>query len=337
MSASDLIRIAGAVMIVVGALCAPEANADLAASFTGMGFQTVLEQNVSGLKSSYHAYTQGSSGVNNVPNEMVTLSDQRVFYPWVGEVPSPGGPTGRIFDEGAIGLKIEGDSLLVQVAGRLNPLAGVKYGGAWYGQGDVFVTVADSSGVRQFALLNSWAKKPDQSYRSIGGSHFNQAKNFHATGGAGGTSLEGWLVGLLNSGDVARVGGPHSYTATSGSPDGLDYRTYAQGGQPVGWANIAHTTTQEQDPEGLWQTWYMQTWEFPASWISSEQDFTVGLHKIASCGNDQIGMVSMVAAPGEEVVIPAPKAAVLGIIGLTIAGWIGRVRRRPSRPMYIRV
>jgi hypothetical protein len=310
-------------------MCHSEANADLAANFTGMGFESVFEQNVSGLKSSYHAYTQGSSGVNNIPNEMFTLSNQRVFYPWVGAVPSPGGSTGRLFDEGAIGLKIDGANLVVQVAGRLNPLAGIKLRRKWYGQGDVFVTVEDSAGVRQFALLNSWAKKPDQSYRNLGDGDFNQAKNFHATGGAGGTSLEGWLVRLLNSDDVARVDGPHSYAATSGNPDGLDYRTYVQGGQPVDWANIVHTTTQEQDPKGLWQTWYMQTWEFPASWISSEYIFDIGLHKIASCGNDQIGMVTTAVVPEPvPVPVPVPHAAVLGIIGLTIVGWVGRTRRR---------
>ena len=320
-----LIYVAGAVvLVVVCALCLSEANADLAANFTGMGFESVFEQNVSGWRSSYHAYTQGSSGVNNIPNEMFTLFDQRVYYPWVGEVPSPGGSRGRLFDEGAIGLKIDGANLVVQVAGRLNPLTGIKYSRTWYGQGDVFVTVEDSAGVRQFALLNSWAKKPDQSYRKLGNGHFNQAKNFHATGGVGDTSLEGWLVRLLNSDDVARVGGPHSYVATSGSPDGLDYRTFVQGGQPVDWANIAHTTTQEQDPKGLWQTWYMQTWEFPASWISSEQVFDIGLHKISSCGNDQIGMVT-------TAVVPAPHAAVLGMIGLTIVGWFGKTRRERAR------
>jgi len=325
-----LTRVVGGIVVVaVCALCLPAANADLAANFTDMGFESVFEQNVSGLKSSYHAYTQGSYGVDNIPNEMFTLSDKRVYYPWVGNVPSPGGPTGRLFDEGAVGLKIDGANVVVKVAGRLNPLAGIKLGGTWYSQGDVFVTVEDSAGVRQFALLNSWAKKPDQSYRNLGDGHFNQAKNFHATGGAGGTSLEGWLVRLLNSDDVARVGGPHSYAATSGNPDGLDYRTYVQGGQPVDWANIAHTTTQEQDPEGLPQTWYMQTWEFPSSWISSEQVFDIGMHKISSCGNDQIGMVTTAAFPAPiPVPVSAPHAAVLGIIGLAIVGWVGKTRWR---------
>ena len=322
MSIRRLTCVAGAVvMVVVCALCLPEANADLAANFTGMGFESIFEQNVSGLKSSYDAYTQGPSGVNNVPNEMFTLSDQHIYYPWIGEVPSPGGPTGRLFDEGAIGLKIDGANLVVKVAGRLNPLAGVQIGGTWYSQGDVFVTVEDSAGVRQFALLNSWAKKPDQSYRILGDGHFNQAKNFHATG-KDGASLEGYLVELEDSGDVARVGGPHSYDATSTSPvDGLDYRTYVQGGEPLVSANIFHSITEEEDPEGYSQTWHMQTWKFSASWISSEQVFDIGLHKISSCGNDQIGMVT-------TAVVPAPRAAVLGIIGLTIVGWVSKMRRR---------
>jgi len=322
-STSCLTRVVGAVVLIcVCALCLPKANADLAADFTGMGFESVFEQNVSGLKSSYHDHTKGLSGVNNVPNEMFTLSDQRIWYPWVGEIPSPGGPTGRLFDEGAIGLKVDGANVVVKVAGRLDPLAGVKLGGTWYSQGDVFVTVEDSAGVRQFALLNSWAKKPDQGYRRLGDGYFKKAKEFHATGGAEDTSLEGWLVRLLNSDDVARVGGSRSYAATSTSPvAGLDYRTYVQGGQPVGWADIAHTTTQERDPEGLWQPWYMQTWEFPASWISSEQVFDIGLHKISSCGNDQIGMVT-------TAVIPAPHAVVLGVIGLMIVGWVGKTRWR---------
>ena len=145
MLAKRLIYVAGAiVMVVVCVLCLSEANADLAEHFTGMGFESVFEQNVSGLRSSYHAYTQGSSGANNMPNEMFILLDQRICYPGVGEVPSPGGSTGRLFDEGAIGLKIEGGNVVVKVAGRLDPKKGIRLSGIWYSQGDMFITVDDS-------------------------------------------------------------------------------------------------------------------------------------------------------------------------------------------------
>jgi len=315
-------------LAVVWAWDLPEAGADLPANFTDMGFESVYEQNVSGLQSSYHAYTEGSSGVNNVPDVMFTLSDQRVSYPSVGQVPSPGGPAGRHFDEGALGLKIEGDNILIRVAGRLDPLTGRELNRIWYGQGDMFVTVEDSEGVRQFALLNGWARKSDGAYRSLGRGYFDSAMEFHAAGGAGDTSLEGWLVRLLDSDDVAGVDGPRSYSADHGIPEGLDFRTYAQGGQPVAWANLEHTTTQEQDPGGNWQTWYIQTWEFPVSLISDESLFDIGLHKIASCGNDQIAMLDRISIPEESPPVPTPSAAVLGVIGLAIAGWAGGTRRQ---------
>lgn len=195
--------VSGAVaLIAVCATCLSQANADLPANFTDMGFETVFEQNVSGLKSSYHSYTRGTSGVNNIPDEMFTLSDQRVYYPSVGTVPSPGGASGRRFDEGAIGLKIDGDNIVIRVAGRLDPNTGVKIGSTWFGQGDVFITVDDSqAGVGQFALLNSWAKD-GVDYRSLGSGHFDSARDFHAEGGLGGASLEGYLVELDSSDDV---------------------------------------------------------------------------------------------------------------------------------------
>ena len=115
------------------------------------GYETVWEVGVSGLQSSYYTDTQSGT---TLPDYMFTLGPDRVSYPHgVGEVPSPGGLVGENFDEGALGVKVEGGNLVVQVAGGLNPLTGYYYDGwkTWYGQGDVFVTVEDTVGIRQYA------------------------------------------------------------------------------------------------------------------------------------------------------------------------------------------
>lgn len=336
MSANSLARVVGGiVIIVVGLLCVPLANADLAGSTIFDGFEAVFEEDITGLRSTYDVPTRSG---NNVPDVMFSLSGQRVSYPGVGEEPSPGLPQGRAFDEGAMGLRVNGANLVVRVAGRLDPLSGVRYNGTWYGQGDVFVTVQDTDGVSQFALLNSWARRNDGQYRNIGRGYFNLARSFHAAGGKDGASLEGHLVELALSGDVALVGGPGSYSPTrKNNPPGLDYRTYAQGriddpndpDYAAKNANLQHAAEDLNPDPHKDDVWYIQTWEFPASWISDDHLFDIGLHKTASCGNDQIGMLSTVSVPiPPNIQVSAPRAAVLGMIGLTIVGWVVGLRRR---------
>ena len=286
---------ASAVVLVLGSCSA--VLADLATEFSG--FNSVSEIGVSGLKSSYHTPTKAG---NTQPDFLFTLSNERVSYPHgVGQVPSPGGSIGKAFDEGVLGVKVQGGNLTVKVAGALNPQTGYYHSGwkTWYGQGDVFVTVADSAGIGHFALLNSWARDGSGALRSLDGGHYDQAQTFHV-------GREGYLVRLDANGDVVRVGGTGAYSPTySPAPEGLDYRSYAQGGTDIGNAGLVHSNVAD-----FGQTWYIQTWTVPLRWLSSDPAFDIGLHKTASCGNDQIGMVARVPAPG---------AAVLGLAGITTA------------------
>lgn len=248
---------------------------------------------------------------------MFTLGPDLVSYPGsIDTVPSPGGSTGSHFDEGGLGVKVEGGNLIVRVAGGLNPLEGYYYDGwdTWYGQGDVFITVDDSaSGVKNFALLNDWALDAgsDSGYRRLDGSHFDEAQRFHTglnlDGSAYGDDLQGHLLSLSLTDDVVLIGGAGAYTP--GSVDGLDSRVYAQAGTDEGDAGLVHNTTTDEGLVSAAQTWYIQTWTVPTNWLSSDPVFTIGLHKAASCGNDQIGMVT---------VVPIPPAVILGMIGLSV-------------------
>ena len=199
-------------------------------------------------------------------------------------------------------------------------MSGYYYSGwnTWYGQGDVFVTVEDNAGITHFALLNDWARDNSGNYRELNGGYFDDAQDFH-TGAGSGADLQGHLVSLSLDSDVVLAGGTGSYRPSySPPPVGLDYRVYAQGGTDAGDAGLVHSTTTDAGMMGP-QTWYIQTWTVPTGWLSSDQVFTVGLHKAASCGNDQIGIVAAVPAPG---------ALLLGALGLIISNW--RLRRRKT-------
>ena len=299
-------------------ICSSAASANLSAEFDG--YTAVWEVGVSGLQSSYSTDTK--SGIT-LPGYMPSLGPERVTYPHgVGQVPSPGGAVGRVFDEGAMGVKVQGGSLMIRVAGGLNPLEGYYYSGwkTWYGQGDVFITVEDTAGIGHFALLNSWPKDGGD-YVELNGGHFDDARQFH-TGEASGTNLEGHLVSLSSTDHVIRAGGAGSYHpgySSGGLPQGLDYRIYAQGGTDIGDAGLAHSQLTD-----LGQQWYIQTWTFPTNWLSSDSVFSVGLHKAASCANDQIGVVT---------VVPAPGALLLGLAGFGTIGFIRKTARKaPKKP-----
>lgn len=306
-------RAFGALIVVLcvggGAL-----HADLSSEFAG--FEAVWEIGVSGLESSYHSPTKIGT---TLPNYLPVLGPGRVTYP-VGQVPSPGGSLGQIFDEGVLGVNVQGGSLVLRVAGGLDPLTGYWHSGwnTWYGQGDVFVTVEDSVGIRHYALLNAWARDSCGAPLTLDGSAFDQAQAFHVTGGAGGTSLEGHLVSLTQDNHVALTAGAGSYDPSYvPAPWGLDYRALAQGGTVLGDAGLTHDSTWDIGLGDVNQEWYLQTWTVPIDWLSSDSVFTIALHKTTTCGNDQIG---------DLYVVPAPSAVVLGALGLGLVGW-ARKRR----------
>ncbi len=255
---------------------------------------------------------------------------KHVTYPHgIGQVPSPGGTQGRLFDEGVLGVKVQGGDLIVQVAGGLNPQTGYYYDGwdTWFGQGDVFLTVADSSGTSNFALLSAWAKDIAGSYRRLGvldrnpydgvyndrnlnNDPYEIARQFHM-------GLEGQLVSLSTDSDVALTGGRGSYYPGyhgNGLPHGLDYRVFAQGGSSVGDAGLVAGTVSDG------QQWFLQTWTVPLDWLSTDQSFTVGLHSAVSCSNDQIGLTTQV--------VPVPAALILGLAGFGTVGLVGKIGRR---------
>jgi hypothetical protein len=278
--------------IVLFAACA--ANADLIDHFAG--YQTVWEIGTSGLQSSYDADTRANHALSGAitGSALPTLGLNRVTYPGVGEVPSPGGALGPIFDQGAIGVQADGDQLTVQLATALNPLTGYYVDGfqSWYTQGDVFLSVQDATGVSQFALLTSWARDPAGSPIAPNRDFFADAQLFHLTGGAGSSSLEGHLVRLTDDADVAATGGAGAY-GSSNAPSGLDLRAYANGGMDLGQAGLLHSQLIDNG-----KTWYVQQWTLSLDALSSAQSFDIALHAAPSCGNDQIGGIFRVPEPG---------------------------------------
>ena len=287
--------------------CCSAAWADLGSAFAG--FTWVQENKVSGLTSSVNT---------SLPTSMFTLGPDRVIYPsGIGSVPSPGSynwAEARPFDEGGLGVRVSGGNLLVQAAGGIDPQTGY-WSTSWkqyYGQGDVFLTVDDSlPGVKNFALLNSWARDLSlDAVRSLG-TWYSAAQSFH-TGGR-----EGHLVQLSAGSNVVLTGGAGAYAAWT--PSGLDSRVYAQDGEDIANTFLTHSTTTDAGLNGATdQTFYIQQWTVPLSLLSTDAVFDIGLHQATSCGNDQIGMVA--------TVVPVPGAVVLGMLGLSVAGW--RLKRK---------
>jgi len=312
-------------LLVVGVTYRPAAagpsTGQLDAAFAG--FTSVNDVKVSGMTSSW--YTNILNG-DLLPEAMFTLGPARVSYPWgIGTRPSPAGSIGRAFDEGMLGIMVDGDDLIIRVAGGLDPLTGYRHTGwsSWYGQGDVFITVEDTT-ISHFALLNSWVRDGSGIPIDLNQGYFDKAKNFHVAGN-GGASLEGHLIELTDDGQVALVGGAGTYyPGYSGTPAGVDLRAYAQGGKDVGNAGLVHTSVTDYGLGDVQQTWYIQTWTVPLEWLSSSPEFTIGLHKAASCGNDQIGLLAGIT----PTVVPAPPAALLGLLGVTVAGWLTTRRAR---------
>jgi len=270
-----------------------------------VGYDAVWELGVSGLKSSYYADTKVNKAVTgpSTGSTLASLGPDRVSYPGgVGTVPSPGGAVGPNFDQGVLGLLNEGSTLTFRLATALDPQTGYYYSGwhAWYSQGDLFLDVADDTGVRHFALLNYWPRDPNGNPLALNGGHFTSARTFHLSGATG---LEGHLVRLVSNSDVTITGGTGAYTP-SNAPTGLDLRAYANGGTDLGYADLSLDVT-------TWagRTWYVQTWTVARDLLSEAPEFQLGAHSAASCGNDQIGYTWAV---------PEPAALAMSVLGLLL-------------------
>jgi hypothetical protein len=332
----------GILLVVSATVQVAEADnyASLAAAFSGYTISSYNQQYYSGLTSSYYTPTVGaelgSQGGTYLPNYMFTLGGtsgtDQVLYSDEGSpnnVPSPGYCSTAIagfFVEGGMGVK-DGGNLVVRIASTLNPNTGY-YDGQWwhttYGLGDVFLTVQDKAGVSQFALLNNWpGTGTPYTPTELGGGYFNAAENFHlygsATATSGGTDLEGDLVSLTNSNQVAGIGGPGSYDPASYYVPGLDYRVYAQGGTPLYDAGLRVDTTTDTAFPGTPTTYYIETWTVPISYLSSDDTFNIGLHQTFTCGNDQIGLLATVS--NGSVINPANVVPVPGAVGLAAIGF----------------
>ena len=284
------------------------------------------------------------------PTSVHNLNESaRVSY-YGSEEPSGG----SAFDEAALGWHYDDTSgvrnLVIRVAGGINPLTGTPHAGIVFGQGDMFVTIDDTEaipgpdgvlgtgddldgGVRQYALTNSWASDSGGPI-NIGGTFYNDAKTFHTAAGPGYRSTnEGTLVEFdmtqvdphaTEVREVALVGGPNAFSADGFYPVGMDGRVFAQDDDPAVSpinANLVHTSTTEGS-----QTLYIQTWTIPLSALTvfdtsldpgNKYGFDMGLHKMASCGNDQIGLTVRLT---DEAPVPAPAALILGMLGLSIVG-----------------
>lgn len=252
---------------------------------------------VSGLQSSYDADTRAGLALSGDETgaALPTFGPDRVSYPrGVGQVPSPGGEVGMRFDQGVLGILVGADSLTVQLATRIDPLAGVYSNDwkTWYGQGDVFLDVLDSTGRSHYALLGGWARDAAGDPISINRGHFNDARDFHLSGGPGGSSLEGSLVRLTNDGDVSMSGGRGAY-GSKHRVGGLDMRLYANDGEVMRDAGLEYGTVMHDGNQ-----WHLETWSLGLDDLSSDREFELALHTAASCGNDQIGLSQAVPEPG---------------------------------------
>lgn len=278
--------------VFVACLGSATVSADLIDQFNGYSF--VNEVGVSGLKSNYHQDTVDGLNVlgPTTGSSLHSLAATRVHYPNQGEIPSGG----EAYDYGALGIRVSGGNLVVRVANGFNPLTGRYANDTRYGAGDAFISVIDSNGVTQFAALNSWARDNDGDDLSIGDGHFNDAREFHVSGGPGNSSLEGHLILLDSNGDVRRTGGPHGF-GSSNAPDGLDLRAFARGGDDLGAVGLAHSSLVDG------QNWYLQTWTIPLALLSNDPLFSVGVHVTESCGNDQIGIVGRVPEPASLMLL----------------------------------
>lgn len=279
-------------------------QADLSTAFSG--FETVNEVGVSGLTSSYHADTVNNLSVSGpvTSASLANFGPLRVEYPGIGAVASPGGAEGKFYDQGVLGWRVDGSDLVVQLATGMNPFTG-RYNAQhnqYYAQGDMFLSVGDSGGVRQYALLSNWA---DSDGPLDLGSGYASAMNFHLGSGIDSDTREGDLIRLLADNDVQRSTGSGTYNHGN-APDGLDIRVFARGGTDLGDMDLMHSTTNDAG-----QDWYIMTWTVPMSFLSADPTFNVAFHAGPTCSNDQIGGGGLVPEPASLGVLALSGLALL--------------------------
>ena len=265
---------------------AAAAHADLITTFSG--YQTVDEVGVSGLVSSSAPDTilGLAVGGSTIGNTLPVFGPERVSYPsGIGQVPSPGGSVGMQYDEGVLGVRLFDDHLIFRIATAVDPQTGRYHNGwkTWYGQGDLFIDVQDSTGISHFALLSAWARDGNGHPVEVNQNHYPAAERLHTGGDDEEAGREGHLIRLNGDGEVAMSGGHGAYNGGN-APAGLDLRVFATGGDDLGFANLTHSVVIDSG-----KTWHIQTWTVPAELLSADVIFDFGLHTAVSCGNDQIG------------------------------------------------
>ena len=250
------------------------------------GFE-VVEDGVgtTGRHSSYHGFGLDDDECFEVPS----FGEERVRFS--GRlIPA----AGVEYDEGVIGVRIDGDDLVVAVAAGVGSQKWTRgNGGNIIGQGDLFVTVRQNGDLYQFALLNDL--NSGKSLANEG--RWRAAQMFRYSDQA----EVGHAVLLTSEDHVSTSGGNQGHERGGNSPVGLDERVFARGGEDTGVGKLDHYEFDAQQPlEGREVvTWNVSEWTIPLTVLGDEEEaMTLAFHIAPSCGNDQIG--GEVRVPSKE-------------------------------------
>ena len=240
-----------------------------------------------GRHSSYHGRTMEQDELFDLPEFL----DQRLRFG--GRlVPAQG----SVYDEGVLAYRIEGDQLVVAVAcgvGAENWHQG--HSDNFVGQGDLFVTARQGRDVQQFALLNDM-----NGCRTVGvDGRWRPAQRFRYT-----TEAEvGHAVFLDAEEQIVTSGGDQGHARGENSPEGLDERIFACGGETTGLGSVRHFDFEAVQPleGGDTMRWFVSEWTVPLVVFGDEEEaMELAFHIAPSCGNDQIGGVLVVPSKSER-------------------------------------
>lgn len=286
--ASAVRFITGIAVLIAGASAQRTLAGDLGDRLAERGLTVLAEEaGTTGRHSTYHGRTIDRLERGELPR----LGDDRVRFGH-GPQPSPGGSTGRHFDEGALACRLDraANTLTVAVAAGADPQRWYRAGSfarSPHGQGDLFVDVLTRGGdVLHFALLNPMDEGRDVGHKGL----YRQATELRHTGRA----KPGDLVRITREEHIAKSGGRRGFERHGNSPRGLDERVLAQGGTVVDGARleryevVAHQPLINND-----DTWYVSQWTLPLAALGTAEDpaKVLALHIATTCGNDQIGAV----------------------------------------------